>query len=166
MHAIAPVTTGDPPSAPPCRLHLLPRSSLVALSSRVGREEKSSLVSPSPISPRQLCHTACHRSAAPGATADALPSRVRAHRFPDAEWGSVSSCAVARSCHEMRRPPSSSPAKCLHVDGPLWPSFGPVFTSTISAATSWTSPAPLTGGPPLPLPFPSADPRRHGRAHR
>jgi hypothetical protein len=39
-----------PLSRPPCRLHLLPRSSPAALSTRVGWEEKSSPASPSALS--------------------------------------------------------------------------------------------------------------------
>jgi hypothetical protein len=61
-------------------------------------------------------------------------------------------------------------AECLHVDGPLRPSFGPVSTSSSSAAAPWTSSStsqsPLARGLPLPSSFPSADPHHRGWAHR
>jgi hypothetical protein len=65
---------------------------------------------------------------------------------------------------------SPSTAKCLHADGPLRPSFGPVSASSISKAaprtSPSTSPAPSAGGPPLTLSFPSVDPHRCGWPHR
>jgi hypothetical protein len=128
-HAISPVTTGDPPSAPPCRLHRLPRSSPDHLNFTRGlRGELLNSFAFSHHAHHLCCATCCH-SAASGATADALPSRIRAQRIPDVEWTSASSYAAARSRLKrvgrlLLHPPSAS-TWTGHSGHPLAPSPPP-----------------------------------------